>query len=473
LTYTSLEFLLFVSVAVVLCQFCPVRFRSVLLLAASYGFYLTWSAPAAAALAAVTVLTFVAGKWVANSESPHRAKILATFVVCLLTGYLAFFKIAAALPSGTPGRMAMPLGMSYYTFKLIAYVMDVYWGKLAPERRFLAFASYVAFFPQIVAGPIQRPGDFLRQSPPVYTAVRRGVPRIAWGLAKKVLIADNLEAAINYLFGHVTSLHGAQLLAGFYLFPLYLYVDFSGLTDIAIGTGLLFGIEAPENFNRPFTASAISEYWRRWHMSRTSWLGDYVLSPLRMATRAAGAGGLAFSLTVNMVAIGMWHGVTWGYLVFSLINAAALVADALTSRRRARFFKANPRLNSWGARLGVLFTFHLVATALVFFRAQSIQDAWWLLGHALNGLTSFGADMAHLAAIAGAGSFVAGLAGLGVLELCERYRPDRWWLRIEVKLPWWLQRLAVSTATVVLLAVIFVLLVRGGREATPFLYQAF
>ena len=143
-------------------------------------------------------------------------------------------------------------------------------------RRVGDFAAYVAFFPQILAGPIQRPADYFSQLPPIPARVTDALPRIAWGLVKKLLIADNLAPAVNYVYANVGGLHGAPLWVGFYLFPLQIYADFSALTDIAIGTGRLLGITGPENFNRPFTATSISDFWRRWHMSLTSWLLDYV-----------------------------------------------------------------------------------------------------------------------------------------------------------------------------------------------------
>src|ERR1017187_6274643 len=327
LSFTSVAFMLFVVVVLALYSLCPVRLRRSFLLIASYAFYCTWSVKAAAAMAGATVLTYFAGKWVGDTQSPHRAKITALFAVCALTGYLVSFKIGASGMFAEPARLAMPLGLSYYTFKLISYVMDAYWGKIEIERRLIPFAAYVAFFPQIVAGPIQRPGDFLSQAPLSRTAVSEGLPRIAWGLAKKVGVADQLAPAVNYVFAHVTALHGVELLAAFYLFPLQLYADFSGLTDIAMGTGRLFGIESPLNSNRPVTAATIAGFWRRWHMSLTSWLADYVFTPLRMATRTAGNAGLALSITLNMVAIGLWHGLTWPYFCFGLLHAGYLVVE--------------------------------------------------------------------------------------------------------------------------------------------------
>lgn len=467
MTYISIEFLAALAGLAILYRFAPPRLRAWLLLIASYAFYCAWSVPAAAALATVTLLSFLAGRFAAGSRA------IALSCVSMLTVYLAFFKIAAVTPGAALSDWIMPLGLSYYTFKLIAYVLDVHWGKIKPEPDLVNFAAYAAFFPQIVAGPIQRPGDFFHQLPAVRTSVYRGVSRMAWGLGKKLLIADSLAPAVNYVYARVPSLHGADLLAGFYLFPLQLYADFSGLTDIAIGMGLLFGIEAPENFNRPFTASSISDYWRRWHMSLTTWLGDYVFTPLRMATRRFGNAGLVFSITVNMIAIGLWHGIAWGYFIFGAVHAAYLSVDALTMRRRAQFFKLHPALDRPCTILGCILTFHLAAIALVFFRAQTPADAAGLLSHLLSGLASFRADLSTFTLRAGGPSFALGLAGYAVLECAERFRPDRAAARMVPEMPWWAARLLASTAAALLAALMFTLIVRAAGMSTPFLYQAF
>ncbi|MGO9274652.1 MAG: MBOAT family O-acyltransferase [Terriglobia bacterium] len=468
MTFTSFEFVVFLPLVVALYRVCPVRLRSAFLLIASYLFYCTWSVKGAAALAGATVLTFFAAQWVGSAEATHRAKVTALVAVCLLTGYLAFFKMAAVVPVAGLGRIALPLGISYYTFKLLSYIIDVHWGKIEPERSFITFAAYVAFFPQMIAGPIQRPGDFFGQLAPAGTAIWEGALRLAWGLGKKILIADHLAPTVSYVFSHVQGLHGAPLWAGFYLFPLQLYADFSGLTDIAIGTGRLFGILGPENFNRPYTASSISQFWRRWHMSLTTWLTDYVFTPLRMATRRAGKAGLALSITVNMVAIGLWHGLKWGWFIFGLLNATYMVVDALTSRRRARFFKAHPRLDRTTSRLGWLVTFHLVAIALVFFSARTVSDATWLLSHLWVGLGSFSSDLARLAATTGGRGLALGLVGYAGLELAERFRPDNWWRRVEPAMPPWARWWVRSTAAVLLPVGVLLLVIPAATQQAPF-----
>jgi alginate O-acetyltransferase complex protein AlgI len=472
-TFASLGFALFLSVGCGLYQLCPPRWRSGFLLALSYAFYFTWSVKAAAALAGATLITFLAGKAAGNLDFPHRARVAAISATTLLTVYLAILKTAAVMPLLGPGRLALPLGASYYTFKLISYILDIYWGKIEPEDRFISFAAYVAFFPQILAGPIQRPGDFLRQVPPSRTAVLEGAGRIAWGLFKKMVVADQLSHAVGYVFGHMTGLHGTEILAGFYLFPLQLYADFSGLTDIAIGSGLLFGIESPENFDRPFTASSITEFWRRWHITLSRWLADYVFTPLRMSMRSLGNAGLALSICLTMAAIGIWHGFTWGYFVFGLIHGGYLTAEALTSRWRARFFQAHPRMDSIGTLAGRFYVFHLVAISFLFFRSLSLSDAVWAFTHLLAGVSTPAAGLSRLVYVVGGRPLAIGLAGYAMVELAERYRPDLWCKQAGGALPVWGQAVIRAAVVLDLVVIVFLLLTGSGVSDKPFIYEAF
>ena len=477
MTFTSFNFLLLLPLIVALYQIVPPRARALYLLVVSYAFYCTWSLGGAVALAVATALTFHAGKVVGNPASERRGRKVFLVTILLLVAYLSIFKIAAVVPLGGLAGFALPLGLSYYTFKLMSYIIDIYWGKIEPATNRIDFATAIAFFPQLSAGPIQRPADFLEQVPPQRTLVWQGLARVVWGLAKKMLIADSLAPTVNYVYSHIGSgpggVHGAALLAGFYLFPLQLYADFSALTDIALGIGMMFGIHGPENFNRPFTASSISDFWRRWHMSLTNWLADYVFTPLRMATRSAGTAGLVFSIAVNMVAIGLWHGLTWGYLMFGLVHAGYLVVDALTTRRRATFFKKRPSMNWVGEWFGWLLTFHLVLIALVFFRAHTVSDAIWLLSHAWRGLTHAKGDLSPVLAAAGSKLLLMGLAGYAALELAERFRPDQWWLRFQLTAPNWLGRAVQFAAGAFVVTALVMLTIRSGSHASAFLYQVF
>jgi alginate O-acetyltransferase complex protein AlgI len=472
LSFTDFSFLVFLAVIVFLCRICPKGFRNLFLLVASYLFYLTWSARAALLLAAVTAFTFAVGIAIERGRESHTLAWLGPLAVVVLAGYLMAFKIALLGPTHGIAGLVMPLGISYTTFKLISYILEVHWGKMTASRRITDFAAYIVFFPQILAGPIQRPADYFSQLPPIPARVTDALPRIAWGFVKKLLIADNLAPTVNYVYANVGALHGAPLWVGFYLFPLQLYADFSGLTDIAIGTGRLLGITGPENFNRPFTATSISDFWRRWHMSLTGWLLDYVFLPLRMATRRAGNWGLAFSISVNMIAIGLWHGLTAAYLAFGVVHSAYLIVDAFTARWRTKFFKLHRDWDRAGNWLGWLLTFHLVAIGLVFFRASRVSDALWLLGHLFSGLAASKALFSTMVDSVSVKSLAVGLVGYAVLELGERFRPDLWLDRIPQG-PRWVRWSAWCGATILLMFGVALLLAHSGGPHSPFLYEIF
>jgi alginate O-acetyltransferase complex protein AlgI len=474
MSFTQPLFLLYLATCAGLTRLCPLRWRTTLILLASYGFYLTWSLGAAAFLAVLTLLVY--GAAILGEPGGRTAKDSARIGITsalLLAGCLAAFKVALLTPKHGVGGLVMPLGISYYTFKLISYVVEVSRGNLAAERNLVNFASYAVFFPQIVAGPIQRPADFFSQIPPKRAIPWIGLGRIASGLIKKCLVADNLAPAVNYIYGHLSTLHGAPLWLGFYLFPLQLYADFSGLTDIAIGAGQLFGITGPENFNRPFTASSVSDFWRRWHMSLTSWLLDYVFQPLRMATRRAGMLGLVFSIMVNMIAIGLWHGLSLSYLIFGMLNGTYLTLDALTARQRTRFFKQHPSWQRFGKSLGWVLTFHLIGLALVFFRATKPSDAIWLLGHLGAGLVGSTALLDPVLAEGGAHLLAVALAGYLIMESTERL-----WSGVNVNswyalAPRWVRWSLCASAAAAGLVGLGLLTIHSAGARSPFIYEIF
>jgi D-alanyl-lipoteichoic acid acyltransferase DltB (MBOAT superfamily) len=237
-----------------------------------------------------------------------------------------------------------------------------------------------------------------------------------------------LGALVDYI-GTGQASHTNVLWVMAYLFPLQLYVDFSALTDIGIGVAAIFGIRAPENFAFPFFASSISEFWRRWHMSLTRWLGDYVFTPLRMATRRFGNTGLASSIAVNMVLIGMWHAISFGWLLFGLINAVFLTADALTGRFLRRIYKRRPWTSRFADAVGPVLVFHMIALSLVCFRAQTLSDTGYFFGNLLVGLNAPIAGLKQLFYSYGRGRCAydfAALCGFVLLESGLYLRSRRW-----------------------------------------------
>ena len=426
----------------------------------------------ALALLAATAVCFVAALQLERLRSSGRGTRLLTAVATALVLYICYFKLRGLTGSGTSA--AVPLGISYYTFRLISYVVDVHWGKIPAERDAIRFAAFVAFFPHLVAGPIQRAEEFLPQvradRAPWTPQLWRGITRILLGLFKKLAVADPLSLLVGYGFaqaGAGTALPSALAL---YLFPLQLYMDFAALTDIAIGVGLLFGIESPENFDRPFMAPNISEFWRRWHMSLTGWLRDYVFMPMRMALRNWGNAGLVVSLTVNMVLIALWHGFRTSFLVFGLIHSAYLIIDVLSSPYRKRFYRKHAITAKAAAIAGPVLTYHLVAIADVFFRVPTFSAGAQVLiglGAGFGGLTeALSVATAPPNHHAWAALPFAALAILGD-SARRRWRGSAAEIR-----PRWLRW---SACAVIAVSCVFMVLVMvaGRQEASPFLYENF
>jgi hypothetical protein len=384
MSLTSPGFALFLALALALFHLSPGRWRAGVLLLVSLVFYGFWSPLDLALLLAVTAAVFGLVRGCARrGGEPARFRLAMALVAGLLT-LLAVFKCGAPLLRllGGPHSAATllaPLGLSYYLFKMISYILEVYWENIEPVPEFLPFCLYVAFFPQMISGPIQRPGSFLDQlgnlGAPDPALMRAGLRRILFGLFKKLVIADRLADTVAQVHANPAACSGLELLLVAYLFPLQLYADFSGLTDIALGLGALFGLTGPENFNEPFRATDLADFWRRWHMSLTSWLTDYLFIPLRMRFRHLGTPGLALAIFLNMLAVGVWHGPTWTYAAFGALNGLLLIGSALTLKRRLAFCKRHPALGRIRAWTAPLATFHLMLLGWIIFRAESFRSA--------------------------------------------------------------------------------------------------
>ncbi len=474
MSFTSVQYLFFLLVAVALCRPAPRRLLPLWILVLSCAFYALWDVRALIPLFGATPIAYVSGLGMERATRARVRQILALGSVVLLLVVLLALK---DLPkSSRPFDWLTPLGISYYTFKLVSYVLDVFWGKQPAERDPITFASYAVFFPQIVAGPIQRSGDYLQQvrslQPFPRGVLPRGIGRIALGLFKKLVIADHIGVTLNAVYGDVHGFSGAPLLLAFYLFPIQLYADFSGLTDIAIGSALLLGIESPENFDHPFSATNISEYWRRWHMSLTNWTVDYVLTPLRMATRNWNQIGMVFSICVNMMSVALWHGITWSFGAFGLAHSAFVSLDALSTKPRKAFFKTHSAWKPWAGWAGSVLTFHLVAFGMVFWRAKTVPDALWILTRMWAPLGALTSGIAEFALSAGGHSVAVGLAAYAILELAEKWRaqaPTVWNLKSS---PRWLRSSVYGVSYLVLLVGLLLMFVHGSvRE--PFLYEVF
>ena len=408
------------------------RWRPLLLLALSVAFYCTWNPWHLPVLLGATGLVYAAGRLIEGSASQSAQLRLTALAVSGLVLLLIFFKCASALvgalalgPAANRAdvivALAAPLGLSYFLFKLIGYLLDVYWGQLPAQRNFVSLALYASFFPQIVSGPIQRAEDFFEQLTRIdrvdEAAFVTGLRRIAFGLFKKIVVADQLGIAVARIHTGVAEHSALELLVGAYFFSLQMYADFSGITDIALGIGQLFGIKGPENFARPYFARNLQDFWRRWHMSLTSWLTDYLFQPLRISLRELGNTGLALAIFVNMVAVGVWHGPRWTYLVFGCLNGLFMIVSVLTLKQRNAFFRTRPLLSRLRVVAGPLITFHLVVATHVFFQAPDLGSALGYFAHMLPGPGHPAAASFHLSVFGVPPVRLAeALAGLCIVE---------------------------------------------------------
>ena len=387
----SVGFALFLGLSFIAFYSFSRRWRPHILLCSSYVFYLWTSLTYSFVILGATCLVYFVAHFV-NTCASERRSLAATLVAVVgLLLLMLLFKCSWWLTTaltimsrngvGELGlQMATPLGLSYYLFKLLGYLLDVYWEKVHPQQSFLHLALYVSFFPQIVSGPIQRAQDFFTQLNTITSDntadISSGLRRILFGLFKKLVIADYLMSDfVARMHLDPTRHTSIELLICAYCFAFQLYADFSGLTDIAIGVGQLFGIKGPENFNQPFYAQSLKEYWRRWHMSLTSWLSDYLFMPLRMALRGFGEFGMSLAIFLNFFAVGVWHGPAWTYASFGVIHGVFMIFSKLTMRSRNAFFCKFSEIGFSRRLIGVAITFNLVSFALVIFRANSFTSA--------------------------------------------------------------------------------------------------
>jgi alginate O-acetyltransferase complex protein AlgI len=405
--FNSFQFLVFFPIVTILYFWVPHRFRWQLLLAASCIFYMAFIPVYIAILGATILIDYFAAIWIEKKNvSPNKQRlilvgsIVATCMVLFVFKYFDFFNtnfnaIANLLHWNYKTetlKILLPIGLSFHTFQSLSYVIEVYRGNQKAERHFGLYALYVMFYPQLVAGPIERPQNLLHQFYVVHTfnyeRITDGVKLMLWGFFKKVVIADRLAIAVNHVYGNPYDFTGWALIAATVFFAFQIYCDFSGYSDIAIGSAQVMGFRLMDNFNRPYFSKSIPEFWKRWHISLSTWFRDYLYIPM------GGNRGKTWRWQVNLfltfLISGFWHGANWTYIIWGAINGAMLIISRWSSRARQLFCRII-RLDQVPVahkviRVGV--TFSLVCLAWVFFRANSVSEAWYILTHMFQGLHS-------------------------------------------------------------------------------------
>ncbi|HUW37047.1 MAG TPA: MBOAT family O-acyltransferase [Rhodocyclaceae bacterium] len=488
--FTSLEFFAFLPFALLVFGILPVGWRWAWLLLASYGFYGVWHPLNLAYLGAVTLFVWSCGQGLERieSESARRALLIAGLFAVLgsLFAFKFFDFIAGELerlentllgPASVISlprlELTAPAGYSFYAFSAASYLVDVYAARVSGRQQPGHLALYLAYFPKILAGPIERATSFL---PQVLAGLRAnperlvlGAQLIVWGLFKKVVIADNLAPLVDHSFNIPAFAAPIELLLSVYFFAFQIYCDFSGYTDIAIGVSLLFGLQLMENFRRPYLSRSTAEFWgERWHISLGRWFRDYLYVPLG-GSRVGRVRQYA-NLMIVFAVSGLWHaglgyGVGWTFLVWGALNGAYQWVGLATRSFWHRVGVGLPRISrSLPVRvLRVLLTFHLIAITWVFFRARSLGDAWLILrrvGVKLGDMPSLLARYPFTAEQFVGLSLIALLLGI---ELLDERRSI-------------FQRLAAAPTAVrwgFCYLAVFALLILGRWQAREFIYMQF
>lgn len=396
MVFNSFAFLVFFPIVLILYRVLPKRARWVMLLAASYFFYMSWQADLIYLILFTTVISYSCALGIEKSQKQGVKKLLAITAAVASLGVLFFFKyfnfLAGNICSlinlfGTDLKFSLdlmlPVGISFYTFQTLSYVIDVYRGTMKAERHFGYYALYVSYFPQLVAGPIERPENLLPQlkadNPPSPYMTSMGLKMMAVGFFKKIAVADQISRVVDLVYSSVSD-GGSELFNGFTvliataLFSVQIYCDFSGYTDIAIGCAKIMGINLMQNFKDPYSATNIRDFWRRWHISLTSWFTDYIYIPLG-GSRCSRAKHYANIFIVFLLS-GIWHGAAWTYIIWGIIHGVYQIIGHITSGLRSKLW--DKLKISQTSSPAVLFkqvvTFLLVLIAWVAFRANSASD---------------------------------------------------------------------------------------------------
>jgi len=404
--FNSIDFALFLPIVFLLYWLVPfrtLRRQNFLLLAASYVFYGWWDVRFLSLILISTVVDYAVGLALAGSKSERRRKGWVGLSILVNLGLLGFCKYwnffvhnfteAFTFFGGNISigslNIILPVGISFYTFQTMSYTLDVYRRQLTPTRDFIAFSAYVSFFPQLVAGPIERAThllpQFFKKRSFEYANAADGMRQILWGLFKKVVIADNCAVLADRIFNHSGDYSGITLAAGAVFFAFQIYGDFSGYSDIAIGTARLFGFRLMQNFATPYFSRDIAEFWRRWHISLTTWFRDYLYIPLGGSRGSTGM--VLRNIVIVFVVSGIWHGANWTFVVWGLLNALYFIPLVLTRRNRRHLdtVAANRMLPSLRDIVAMLTTFALTVFAWIFFRAESIPHALQYLSGLISG----------------------------------------------------------------------------------------
>lgn len=391
--FNSFGFLLFFPIVTLLYFLLPQKLRWLHLLVASCVFYMYFIPIYIVILFATIVIDYFAGLLIEQSEGKRKRTFLVLSVITNV-GVLAVFKyynfftenINYVLYANNAAfllpfmKIALPIGLSFHTFQAMSYTIEVYRGNQQAERHFGIYALYVMFYPQLVAGPIERPQNLLhqfhRKRKYDYGEMANGLRQMMWGFFKKAVIADRLAAIVDPVFQNPSHYSATGIAIGLFFYTFQLYCDFSGYSEIALGAARVMGFKLMLNFNHPHRAESLTEFWRRWHISLSTWFNDYLFNPMAAGMRTwggKGKAGIAVALFITFLLSGFWHGASWNFIIFGCFHGFALVYEFLTKKRRKKIFGRLP--DAVNKAISVFCTFGYVYFVRIFFRAVTVKDA--------------------------------------------------------------------------------------------------
>lgn len=392
--FNSIDFAIFLLIVFILYWFITnknLKLQNILLVVSSFIFYSWWDYRFLALLFSSAVINFTIGLMLRNQKKDFRRKLLLWFAVIYNLGLLGVFKylnffiesivssfvfFGKTISIGSL-NIILPVGISFFTFQALGYIIDVYNRKYEPTNNIINFSAFISFFPLILAGPIERGDRLLPQFDNKrtfnYSQAVDGMRQILWGLFKKIVIADNCAVFTDNIFNNHIDYNGSTLFLAAVLFTIQIYADFSGYSDMAIGVSRLFGLNLTRNFNFPYFATSVADFWRRWHITLSSWLRDYLFTPLSTRLRNFGATGIVLSLMITFSFCGLWHGANYTFIVWGILQGFALVYDVISTKRRKMIRKrmkpAFYNFISW------FITFIFIVFTWIFFRANNFDHA--------------------------------------------------------------------------------------------------
>ena len=441
--FNSLEFLIFFPVVTLGYFIIPKKLKNLWLLITSYYFYMCWQPAYALLILFSTVSTFLCSIAIDKAKNRKAKKLSLTLSLCVnlailfLFKYYGFFTDNIAWLFGKIGvavnmpafDLLLPVGISFYTFQALGYAIDVYRGDVEREKSFVTYALFVSFFPQLVAGPIERSKNLLPQFKQTYkfsySRAREGLVLMAWGFFKKMVIADGVATVVTLVYNTPTNYTGLQLIIATVLFAFQVYCDFGGYSDIAIGCAKVLGFNLMRNFKKPYFSTSLQEFWRRWHVSLSSWFSDYVYIPLGGSRK--GKVRTYINLIITFLVSGLWHGANWTFVLWGLLNGVYVCISRAMRPAKQRFvakhkLEKNVVYNAFSA----LFVFVCICFSYIFFRANTFSDASYIVTHLFSDIGSwftsgyFNAQLTGITFFANKGiALVCSIAFMLVTELWE------------------------------------------------------